>query len=309
MPLTGLRRMDAFSGPAPRCRTRRLRLAALISLLIHLAIGFLLFGTIRHEDTPELLPPPAAVTMLFETGKRTGPTLPNPQPQAAPPLVAQPPAETLRGPALPPPAPLPFVVQPPVPPEPTPPSTFQTVEPVPRPQSQPEASPSPRPAPKQAVAPKPPDFPAPMNFSLGRPPAHPGFSARPQLKPHIPGTIDMSLGPAFKSILDPTPLSGRDAEIAGADWRNALSRWVAEHAYYPEQARRELEEGDAKVHVVAEPSGRVKDVELIGRSGSTWLDLALLALFRDQHIPRLPTGDNEPLEFNFTMHYILIRRP
>jgi hypothetical protein len=38
-----------------------------------------------------------------------------------------------------------------------------------------------------------------------------------------------------------------------------------------------------------------------------WLDLALLALFRDQRLPPLPYGINEPIDFNFTMHYVLIR--
>lgn len=117
----------------------------------------------------------------------------------------------------------------------------------------------------------------------------------------------MSLGPASRGTADPTPFSNRDEDRAGADWRNALSRWVAEHAYYPEQARREAEEGDAKVHVAMEPNGRVKDVQLIGKSGSMWLDLALLALFRDQRLPPLPYGEKEPVEFNFTMHYVLIR--
>jgi protein TonB len=117
----------------------------------------------------------------------------------------------------------------------------------------------------------------------------------------------MSLGPATRGTLNTTPFANRDEEADGADWRNALSRWVAEHAYYPEQARRDGEEGDAKVHVVAAPSGRVKLVELTGKSGSMWLDLALLALFRDQQIPPLPYGTKEPVEFNFTMHYVLIR--
>ncbi len=117
----------------------------------------------------------------------------------------------------------------------------------------------------------------------------------------------MSLGPASKGAADLTPRSDRDEEAEGADWRNALSRWVAEHAYYPEQARRDAEEGDARVHVVAEPNGRVTMVELVGKSGSMWLDLALLALFRDQHIPPLPYGVTEPIDFNFTMHYVLIR--
>jgi periplasmic protein TonB len=124
----------------------------------------------------------------------------------------------------------------------------------------------------------------------------------------VPGTIDMSLGPASKGTADLTPFSNHDDEALGADWRNALSRWVAEHAYYPEQARRDFEEGDAKVHVIAEPNGRVKEVELIGKSGSMWLDLALLSLFRDQHIPALPPGEKEPIEFNFTMHYVLVRQ-
>lgn len=119
----------------------------------------------------------------------------------------------------------------------------------------------------------------------------------------------MSLGPAARGTADPTPFSEHDADAAGADWRNALSRWVSEHAYYPEQARRDFEEGDAKVHVLADPDGRVKEVELIGKSGSMWLDLALQSLFRDQHIPPLPSGDHEPIEFNFTMHYVLIRSP
>ena len=117
----------------------------------------------------------------------------------------------------------------------------------------------------------------------------------------------MSLGPASKGTADPTPFSERDEDATGADWRNALSRWVAQHAYYPEQARRDLEEGDAKVRIHMEPNGRVKEVELIGKSGSMWLDLALLALFRDQHIPPLPSGETEPFEFDFTMHYVLIR--
>jgi len=123
----------------------------------------------------------------------------------------------------------------------------------------------------------------------------------------MPGTIDMSLGPASKGTADPTPQSLHDEDAAGADWRNALSRWVADHAYYPEQARRDFEEGDAQVRVLADSDGRVREVELIGKSGSMWLDLALQSLFRNQHIPALPSGDHDPIEFNFTMHYVLIR--
>jgi periplasmic protein TonB len=147
-----------------------------------------------------------------------------------------------------------------------------------------------------------------MDFSLGKPLAPPTVSARPRSSPHVPGTIDMSLGPASKGVADPTPYSDSDESREGADYRNLLSHWVREHAYYPEQARLEGDEGDAKVHVLAASDGRVKEVELIGKSGSMWLDLALLSLFRDQHIPPYPGGGAEPIEFNFTMHFVLIRR-
>ncbi|MFL5287776.1 MAG: TonB family protein [Rhodopila sp.] len=119
----------------------------------------------------------------------------------------------------------------------------------------------------------------------------------------------MSLGPAKKGAANNTPLSDIDSDQGGPDWRNALSQWVSQHAYYPERARANGEEGDAKVRVVAQHNGRVTSVELIGRSGSIWLDLALQALFRDAHIPPLPGSGNEPIEFNFTMHYILRRVP
>ena len=116
----------------------------------------------------------------------------------------------------------------------------------------------------------------------------------------------MSLGPAIRGTLNNAPRG--DEEDGGPDWRNLLSAWVAAHAYYPPQAARDGEEGDAKVHVWAEHNGRVKEVELIGKSGSMWLDMALVALFRDAHLPPLPTPGNDPIEFNFTMRYI-IRRP
>jgi TonB family protein len=133
-------------------------------------------------------------------------------------------------------------------------------------------------------------------------------SGRAQGEPCGRTSIDMSLGPASKGVADPTPYSDSDEGREGADYRNALSKWVSEHAYYPEQARRDGDEGDVAVCVIAEPNGMVKDVHLIGKSGSTWLDLALLSVFRDQRIPLPLYGTNELINFKFTMHYVLIRR-
>jgi protein TonB len=376
---------------------RRLRIAAIVSLLIHVVIGVLLLVTIHHEKEPELLPPPAPVSMVFESGRREGPTLPEPQPNASvseappseqappateaplpvppvpavepppPPAAEQPlpvpppppaveppppkeqplpvppapavekPAPTAPPPAaeppLPtPPAPTPPVVEPPSPtsapalkqPEVVPPPAVEIPRPAvpapappPRPEERREpvvrpVLPPPKPArpeplspspPKSAPTPKLPEFPAPTNYSFGAPAPHPHPRAQPA--PHVPGTVDLSLGPAKPGPVNVTPQADIDGDNAGPDWRNALARWVAQHAYYPEQARMNREDGDAKVHVVARPDGRVTSVELIGRSGSIWLDLALQSLFRDAHIPPLPSGMTEPIEFNFTMHYII----
>jgi len=144
-----------------------------------------------------------------------------------------------------------------------------------------------------------------MNFSFGGGPAAP--AERPAPPQHHPrGSIDMTLGPAARGTANNAAQSDDDAD-GGPDWRNALSRWVAEHAYYPEQAQRDGDEGDVKVHVFADHNGRVRGVELIGKSGSMWLDLALQSMFRDAHIPPLTSPGNDPIDFDFTMHYILIR--
>ncbi len=66
------------------------------------------------------------------------------------------------------------------------------------------------------------------------------------------------------------------------------------------------EDGNVMVQVTANPDGHVTSVQLESRSGSQWLDLALLGMFRDAHLP--PTHEDEPITFNFTMHYILIRQ-
>jgi protein TonB len=257
--------------------------------------------------------------MVFENGQRNRPTLPEPQPDTLasptppsqpPPAPAEVPQPVQPPPVVEPPPPPPVVEQPPeapsVPAQPLPP-VEKTPESVPLPPPLPLP---PKPAlPKPAVptpvrrpaVPKPPEFPPPMNYSFGAPVRRPSV----QSAPRPPGTVDLSLGPAQRGATNITPHADIDGDNAGPDWRNALSLWVSQHAYYPEQARRDQEQGDAKVHVVAAVNGRVTSVELIGKSGSIWLDLALQALFRGAQIPPLPVGTTEPIEFNFTMHYVL----
>ena len=310
-----------------------------------------------------MLPPPAPVTMLFETGRREGPTLPNPaiQQPSAPPSTPTPPSKEapLPTPPIPPveppqpPAPQATTPPPPVP-EPAPPpagataasraaanafGTFRTLAPNAPPAAGSVTARIAAASDGTGSAPR-----AETGSAAGR--SHPSRrrcrhpcghrSSRPRRSrrisrrrwisawaslslhrlcrsardpsPHVPGNHRHVAGAGIQGPRDPTPYSDSDESREGADYRNLLSRWVAEHAYYPEQARRDGDEGDAKVHVLAASDGRVKEVELIGKSGSMWLDLALLSLFRDQHIPPYPGGGSEPIEFNFTMHYVLIRR-
>ncbi|MEJ0016479.1 MAG: energy transducer TonB [Acetobacteraceae bacterium] len=231
-------------------------------------------------------PPPVAVEV----------PPPQPPPQVAVPAPPPPPPTTTGElPLPPPPPPLAMVV--PRPPQPAP-------RPVPRPvpQQQP-APPATVPAPSRQQS-----FPAPMNFSFNAAPAAPRTPSAPRPASRgAPSTLDFSLAPR-QGAADTTPFSRLAGMKVGPDWRNELAAWVRKHAYYPEQAAMNGEDGSATVEVVVTPTGRVTSVELTGRSGSQWLDLALQALFRDANLPPLH-DETEPISFRFTMHYILIRTP
>jgi TonB family protein len=141
-----------------------------------------------------------------------------------------------------------------------------------------------------------------MNFSFGAPPR-----PKSQHQPSRPGQLaDLSLGPAARGDLDVTPYGDITGANVGPDWRNALSAWVHAHAYYPEQAAQMGQSGNSTVHVEADHDGRVRSVELETKSGSQWLDLALLGLFRGAHLPPLPPDHPDAISFDFTMRYILI---
>lgn len=141
----------------------------------------------------------------------------------------------------------------------------------------------------------------PMNYSLGPP------RSAPRSQQASNGASSFSYGPVRKGAENNTPFGDLDTDVGGPDWRNMLIQWVQRRAYYPPEALRNYEEGTARVHVEASPDGKVHSVELVGRSGSMWLDLALQSLFRDARIPPIP-GGTDPIRFTFTMHYILLRR-
>lgn len=315
---------------------RRLGKVLVLSLWLHLTVLLLFIMTVHYQHREEELPPPSTVSMVFEGGKPEGPALPNPQLNVAPTAPPSPPPAPSPAPApeqRAAPAPAPAPPAPPVaaaPPAPAPP-TPTTAEPLPLPPPPPAANAEvpvlkppplamvvprpqvPRPLPPltapPAVAPRPSrpqEFPAPTNFSLNAAPSQMRPPA-PRTTPRgAPSTLDFSLAPR-RGATDTSPFSRVAGAHVGPDWRNELSAWVRAHAYYPEQAAMNGEDGDVMVQVVAQPNGHVTSVEMVQRSGSRWLDMALTALFRDANLPPLHT--DEGITFNFTMHYILIRTP
>jgi periplasmic protein TonB len=168
-------------------------------------------------------------------------------------------------------------------------------------------------APPRAAAPRPAPaapnaFPAPNNFSLGGPPAQ---TPHRYAAPHVPGgrqPLNFSLGPMNPGAGQVRPFANFHGGEVGADWRNALRRWLDEHAYYPRQAAEAGEDGDVVVRVVATPDGRVVSATIISRSGSQFLDMAARSMFDDAVLPPFPPSIANPtFTFDLTMHYILIR--
>lgn len=326
---------------------RRFSRVAFISLWLHLTLLALLLVTVRYKHQEEMLPPPSTVSMVFEGGSPNGPALPNPKPtttpapQAAPPVPQPPAPQAAVTPPPPPPTPQTALALPTPPPSPQPPTPQAQTQPAPSPTPPPPPPPAtateelplpPPPPPLAMVVPRPalppsrpvqppsatprptapatPNrsqaFPTPMNFSFN--PAAPAQRAPAPARgsSHAPSTMDFSLAPR-QGATDLSPFSMVSGAKVGPDWRNELSAWVKAHAYYPEQAAINGEDGSAMVLVQANPDGHVTSVELERKSGSQWLDLALLALFRDANLPPI-FGEKEPIGFHFTMHYILIRQ-
>jgi len=148
-----------------------------------------------------------------------------------------------------------------------------------------------------------------MNFSFGGPPAEVPHRYAP---PRVPGArqpLNFSLGPVRHGAGSMEPFANFHGGHVGADWRNALQKWLDEHAYYPQEAAERGEDGDVVVRVVATADGRVKSATLISRSGSQWLDMATVAMFDGAVLPPIPPDVADPtFTFDLTMHYILVRQ-
>ncbi|MFC7735411.1 energy transducer TonB [Roseomonas sp. GCM10028921] len=222
---------------------------------------------------------------------RAAPSLPvpiAPAPSDLAPPPAEAPAQRAETAALP---------LPPPPPEPPPPE--------PAPQAQAAPSPSP---PRPRVTPANPfagalDLSQGPPISLGRPATpSPSASSSPQRN------RDSTSSSAAEADAPNAQLRIRGAQL-GADWRSAFMAWLRQHGYYPRQAAEAGEDGTAVVRFSVDRRGQVSGVQLIGRSGSIWLDAGAQALLRGRSVPPFPPGTREDsAEIDLTINYILRRR-
>lgn len=244
---------------------------------------------------PELVQPPPEVA---------------PQPPVPAPPVPQPvpvPAEPEPAPAPPPPA---EPAAPPLlatPPPPLQPPPLQPLAPKPLPPKPPAPRPPPRPTPKPAPAPSAPKF----GDYFFIPPAP---SSRQSRNGRTGGPIDLSLGPVDHYTQAPPRRNANDStsdiQVTGAqvgsDWIDQLHRWWIENRHYPREAAENGEAGTVQIRVKVNRTGKVLEVELLSRSGSTWLDAASLATFRGRMLPPFPTNtpENEAM-LTLTINYLL----
>ncbi|MBP0495286.1 energy transducer TonB [Pararoseomonas indoligenes] len=264
---------------------------------------------------PAVPPPPAP-----PLAQAPAPPLPAP-PAAAPQAPLPPVARTLPLPPLPAPrAPSDFALPPPPPstesareadvaalplpppPAPEPPAAPpETAARPPAPQ-RPQPQPQPRPRPRPAAPANP--FAGAMDLgsgiTVGRPAPPPGAVSRPNRDAGAAGVANPDAPNAQMRI--------RGANL-GADWRAAFMAWLRAHGYYPRQAVEAGEDGTAVVRFTVARDGRVSGLQLIGRSGSIWLDAGAQALLRDRIVPPFPASTVEnSAEIDLTINYILRRR-
>ena len=83
-----------------------------------------------------------------------------------------------------------------------------------------------------------------------------------------------------------------------------LKQWWDQHSFYPPEASQTNEGGNVRVHIVIAPNGQVMSIEVAQGSGSSVLDTAAVAVFRNAHLPPFPPGTPaQPADVVVTLHY------
>jgi periplasmic protein TonB len=142
-----------------------------------------------------------------------------------------------------------------------------------------------------------------MAYSFGGPP-------RLQSAPRGIGgrsSIDLAFAPAGRFADQLRDGAWSEDKQVGDDWYNLVAAWWRRHAYYPPEAGMNGEQGVATVKLVVRHDGKVESVQLEAGSGSQWLDMASVAIFRGATLPPLPSDvTSAAIPLHFTIHYIIV---
>ena len=83
-----------------------------------------------------------------------------------------------------------------------------------------------------------------------------------------------------------------------------LKQWWDQHSFYPREASQTNEGGAVRVRIVIAPDGRVMSIQVVQGSGSSVLDAAALAVFRNAQLPPFPPGTPaQPANVVITLRY------
>lgn len=253
---------------------------ALLSLALHLTLflSFLMFPTMQP---PTSASEPISVDVVMDDG---------PAEAAAAPIAPAAPAQNAE---TPPPAPAPEAPPSPVQQAETPPSAPAPVPEAPPPVQNAE-TPPPTPAPAPIPVPPPPRPAAQAH----PPPAPPSRAAARPAAARVP--VNPAGVPAHATDGQNAPSRASN----GAAWTGKLKQWWDQHSFYPKEASQANEGGNVKVHIVIAADGQVTLIDVVQGSGSSVLDAAAVAVFRNARLPPFPPGTPaQPADVVVTLHY------
>src|SRR5271157_5503149 len=246
----------------------------LLSLALHLTV-FLSLLMIPSTQPPTSASEPLSGDVIFEKGPaEAAPEPPAPTEATAAPIA---PAAPVQQAELPPPTPAPALV-----PLPPPPPVVQAHPPPPPPVAQAH----PPPAPPQRAAAQP---------AAARAPAARPAAARAPVNP--------AGAPAHATDGQDAPSRASEANN-GAAWMGKLKQWWDQHSFYPKEASQTNEGGNVRVRIFIASDGQVTSIDVVQGSGSSVLDAAAVAVFRNAHLPPFPPGTPaQPADVVVTLHY------
>jgi protein TonB len=287
--------------PTPR---RWLEIALIVSALVHgLLLAIVIFA--RRPPPPVVVAQePPGFEMVFKGGEKSPQAVPAPGR-----FIEIPNGEALPAPPVPP---SPEAKMSPPQAEPAPevnllPPELQMLAP---PEAQPDQQAAQQPAkperqsrPRRRTAPNPSPFAHPQQYSLA-------MQASPSVPMGLHGSksLELSLGRTVRGgMLSDGAMHVSTPGVDGS-YLELIHEYVETHKYYPEQAIANGEDGISVLSATITPDGRIRNLRLVESSGSPWLDMAWMGIFRTMQLPRFPPDVKVPqIDFTYSMEYELIR--